>query len=246
MTDRDGPETATEERSAGQDRRSQASISDAGQVVAAYSRWAPVYDLAFAAVMRAGRLAAAAAASRAAAPDGTPLFRGGRVIDIGVGTGLELPMFAPHARIVGIDLSEAMLRRARDRVMRTRLGSVEGLLVMDATRLALPGRELRCRGRPLCPDGRTGPASDDGRDPPGRAARGGEIVLVNHFGADRGPLALAEAWLGRHSASLGWHPQFPFSVLGDWVAAHPDIAMLERRAVQPFGLFTLVRLKRAG
>ncbi len=244
MTDRDGPETATEERSAGQDRRSKASISDAGQVVAAYSRWAPVYDLAFAAVMRAGRLAAAASASRAAAAGGAGLSKGGRVIDIGVGTGLELPMFAPHARIVGIDLSEAMLRRARDRVTRTKLASVEGLLVMDATRLAFPDESFDVAVVPyvltVVPDPHR--MMDEIRRV---VRRGGEIVLVNHFGADRGPLALAEAWLGRHSASLGWHPQFPFSVLGDWVAVHPDITVLERRTVQPFGLFTLVRLKRA-
>ena len=244
MTDRDAPEAATVDRAAGQDRNSKASISDAGQVVAAYSRWAPVYDVAFAAVMRAGRLAAAAAASRAAAPDGTAVFKGGRVIDIGVGTGLELPMFAPHARIVGIDLSEAMLRRARDRVIRTKLASVEGLLVMDATRLAFPDESFDVAVVPyvltVVPDPHR--MMDEIRRV---VRRGGEIVLVNHFGAERGPLALVEGWLGRHSASLGWHPQFPFSVLGDWVAVHPDMTMLERRAVQPFGLFTLVRLRRA-
>ena len=244
MTGRDGRQDATAEAITVKDRRSQASISDAGQVVAAYSRWAPVYDLAFAAVMRAGRLAAAAAASRAALPDGTPLFRGGRVIDIGVGTGLELPMFAPHARIVGIDLSEAMLRRARDRVMRNRLASVEGLLVMDATRLAFPDESFDVAVVPyvltVVPDPHR--MMDEIRRV---VRRGGEIVLVNHFGADRGPLAVAEAWLGRHSASLGWHPQFPFSVLGDWVAVQPDISVLERRTVRPFGLFTLARLKRA-
>ncbi len=244
MTDRDRPETATEERSAGQERRSNASISDAGQVVAAYSRWAPVYDLAFAAVMRAGRMAAAAAASRAAAPDGTALFKGGRVIDIGVGTGLELPMFASHTRIVGIDLSDAMLRRARDRVRRDGLAAVEGLLVMDATRLAFPDESFDVAVLPYVLT--VVPEPHRMMDEVRRVVRrGGEIVLVNHFGADRGPLALAEAWLGRRSASLGWHPQFPFSVLGDWVAAHPDMAMLERRAVQPFGLFTLIRLRRA-
>ena len=244
MTDRDERQDATADRIAVEDRRSKASISDAGQVVAAYSRWAPVYDLAFAAVMRAGRLAAAAAASRAAAPDGTPLFKGGRVIDVGVGTGLELPMFAPQARIVGIDLSEAMLLRARDRVTRTKLASVEGLLVMDATRLAFPDESFDVAVVPyvltVVPDPHR--MMDEIRRV---VRRGGEIVLVNHFGADRGPLAVAEAWLGRHSASLGWHPQFPFSVLGDWVAVHPDISVLERRTVRPFGLFTLVRLHKA-
>ena len=69
--------------------------------------------------------------------------------------------------------------------------------------------------------------------------RGGEIVLVNHFGSGPRPArAGGKPGLARRSASLGWHPQVPFSVLGDWVAAHPDITVLERRAVPPFGLFT--------
>ena len=115
---------------------------------------------------------------------------------------------------------------------------------MDATRLAFPDESFDVAVVPyvltVVPDPHR--MMDEIRRV---VRRGGEIVLVNHFGADRGLLAVAEAWLGRHSASLGWHPQFPFSILGDWVAAHPDIAMLERRAIPPFGLFTLVRLRRA-
>ncbi len=137
-----------------------------------------------------------------------------------------------------------MLRRARDRVVRSKLASVEGLLVMDATRLAFPDESFDVAVVPYVLT--VVPEPHRMMDEVRRVVRrGGEIVLVNHFGAEHGPLALAEAWLGRHSASLGWHPQFPFSVLGDWVAACPDITMLERRLVQPFGLFTLVRLRRA-
>jgi phosphatidylethanolamine/phosphatidyl-N-methylethanolamine N-methyltransferase len=212
------------------------AITDAGQVVAAYGRWAPVYDLAFAAVMRAGRLAAAQAAGRAAGPNG-------RILDIGVGTGLELPMFDPRTRVTGIDLSDAMLRGAQRRVERERLGHVEGLLVMDATRLAFADGAFDAAVVPyvltVVPEPRR--MLDEAR----RVVRpGGEIVLVNHFGAEGGPVAAAEAWLGRRSASLGWHPQFPFAVLGGWIAATPGMVLLERRRIRPFGLFNLVRLRR--
>ncbi len=220
-------------------------ITEAGQVVAAYSRWAPVYDLAFAAVMRAGRAAAAEAASAAAATAGGPAAEGrhGRIIDIGVGTGLELPLFDPRTRILGIDLSEAMLRRARDRVGRDKLAHVEGLAVMDATRLAFPDSSFDVAVVPyvltVVPEPRG--MLDEVRRV---VRRGGEIVLVNHFGAERGAVAAVEAWLGTRSASLGWHPQFRFAILGDWIAATPEITLLERRPVGPFGLFTLVRLRR--
>ena len=210
------------------------AIEHAGQVVAAYSRWAPVYDLAFAAVMRSGRQAAAAAINH----------RGGRVLDVGVGTGLELPMFDTATRLVGVDLSEAMLRRAQARVHKRALGGVEGLLVMDATRLAFGDESFDAAVIPyvltVVPDPRA--MLDEAL----RVVKpGGEIVLVNHFGAESGALARIEAWLGRNSAALGWHPQFPFSVLGDWVAGEPKVDLVERRAVSPFGLFTLVRLRKA-
>ena len=203
-------------------------------MVAAYSRWAPVYDLAFAAVMRAGRQAAADAGSRI----------GGRVLDVGVGTGLELPMFDRATRLVGIDLSEPMLRRAQRRVATKRLANVEGLLVMDATRLAFPDGAFDAAVVPyvltVVPDPHA--MLDDVH----RVVRpGGEMILVNHFGADSGPVAWGEAWLGRRSASLGWHPQFRFDVLSDWVEASDRVRIVERRKLPPFGLFTLVRLLKA-
>ena len=55
---------------------------------------------------------------------------GGRVLEVGVGTGISLPLYAPHLRIFGTDISEAMLRKAKARVADLRLKNVEGLAVM--------------------------------------------------------------------------------------------------------------------
>lgn len=211
------------------------AITEAAQVVSAYTRWAPVYDLAFAAVMRAGRTAAIAAVVEQATT----------ILDVGVGTGLELPMVPADRHVVGIDLAEAMLVRAGQRVRRQNLAQVDGLCVMDATRMAFPDGAFDAAVVPyvltVVPDPHAM------MDEVARVVRpGGSIVLVNHFGAERGPLAAIEAWLGRRSAALGWHPQFPFSVLGDWLSARPGIALVDRRTVAPFGLFTVVRLHKAG
>ena len=210
-----------------------ATIENA-HVEEAYARWAPIYDLVFTAVMKPGRKAAAAAASRP----------GGRVLDVGVGTGLELPMFAPGTRLVGVDLSEPMLRVAQKRIAREGLRDVEGLVVMDAMRMAFPDDHFDCVVAPyvltVVPDpGRT-------MDELARVTRpGGEIVLVNHVGAEKGPIAAIEAWMGKRSASLGWRPEFPWSVLGDWIAARPDMTLVERRTLAPLGLFTLARIRKA-
>ena len=202
-------------------------------VASAYARWAPMYDAAFWAVMRPGRVAAAAAVNRV----------GGRILDVGIGTGLELSMFSSGARVTGVDLTEPMLEIARRRVARLGLRNVEALLIMDAMNLTFPPASFDAVVAPyvltVVPD----PAR--ALNEMARVTRpGGEIVLVNHIGADSGLVASIETWLDRRAHTLGWRPKFPWAVVGDWLAARPDIELLERRAIAPMGMFTLIRLRR--
>src|SRR6185437_3675455 len=104
---------------------------DKANVERAYARWAPVYDLVFGPVFERGRRAAIAAAERACGSSG------GRILEVGVGTGISLPDYARIHRLVGVDLSEPMLRKAQARVAEHGLSNVEALAVMDATQLAL-------------------------------------------------------------------------------------------------------------
>src|SRR6266566_8799562 len=92
---------------------------DRESVEQAYDRWAPVYDLVFGGVFSKGRDAAIQATNKI----------GGRVLEVGVGTGISLPLYAPHVRIVGTDISEAMLQKAKKRVDEFGLKNVEGLAV---------------------------------------------------------------------------------------------------------------------
>ena len=72
-------------------------------VTKAYDRWAPVYDLVFGKVFDEGRRSTIAEADRI----------GGRVLDVGVGTGLSLSDYARSTKLCGVDISEGMLRKAR-------------------------------------------------------------------------------------------------------------------------------------
>src|SRR5579872_5127416 len=101
---------------------------DKRSVERAYARWAPIYDLVFGAVFDRGRRATIEAAERV----------GGRILEVGVGTGLSLPDYSRTNRLVGVDLSEPMLRKAHERVAALTLRNVEALAVMDAQNLALP------------------------------------------------------------------------------------------------------------
>ena len=202
-------------------------------VTDAYARWAPFYDAVFAWVMRPGRLATAALINQT----------GGRVLDVGVGTGLELPMFGSHVKITGIDLSEPMLNIARKRIADHKLGNVEDLLVMDAMDLKFPDASFDAVVGPYVLT--VVPEPERTLDEMARVVKpGGEIILSNHIGAESGPVAFFESWLGKRSASLGWRPQFPWSIVTGWLARRPDIELVERKPLDMIGLFCLIRMKR--
>lgn len=92
------------------------------QVERVYSRYAGVYDQVFGRVFRE---------SRDAAIRSLDLVPGERILEVGVGTGLTLPAYPRHCEIVGIDLSEGMLKKARERVEAEGLQNVQ-LRSMDA------------------------------------------------------------------------------------------------------------------
>jgi len=109
-------------------------VNDAGTnmdeeaVRSAYRRWAPVYDRTFGLVAAEGRKHSVEIINRSR----------GRVLEVGVGTGLSLPAYGRHLEIVGIDLSPEMLEKARERIAEERLTNISGLHVMDAGALKFP------------------------------------------------------------------------------------------------------------
>lgn len=208
-----------------------ADALDKSALEAAYARWAPIYDFTFDAVMAPGRRAAVAAAERC----------GPRILDVGAGTGLEFPLFSAASSVTAVDLSEIMLRRARDRVEKNRLSAINGVLVMDALRLAFQDDAFDATLAPyvitVVPD------PEATLDEMWRVTRkGGELVLVNHIGAEKGPVAFFERWLAQHAPDLGWRPDFPWARIGQWIENKPGARLIERRRLNPLGLFTLVRI----
>jgi phosphatidylethanolamine/phosphatidyl-N-methylethanolamine N-methyltransferase len=98
------------------------------QVASAYACWAPIYDIVFGPVFRQGRSAAAQAAER----------HGGRILEVGVGTGISLATYKRTSRITAVDISPPMLEKARRRAAALGLSNVEAIEVMDAERLQFP------------------------------------------------------------------------------------------------------------
>jgi phosphatidylethanolamine/phosphatidyl-N-methylethanolamine N-methyltransferase len=202
-------------------------------VEAAYASWASKYDMVFTMVMKPGRLAAAEAVNRL----------GGRVLDVGVGTGLELPMFSNAVKITGVDLSEPMLQIARKRVADLNLTNVEDLRVMDAMNLEYGDDSFDGAVAPYVIT--TVPDPVRTMDEMARVVRpGGEIIIVNHIGADSGPIAMIERFMEKRAEKLGWRPQFPWEIIGDWIKSRPGLELVERRRLNPLGLFTIARIRK--
>jgi phosphatidylethanolamine/phosphatidyl-N-methylethanolamine N-methyltransferase len=156
---------------------------DKQTITKAYARWAPVYDLVFGAVFERGRHAAIAAAERI----------GGRILEVGVGTGLSLPHYSKDCRLCGIDISGPMLRKAQDRVAELGLSHVEGLWVMDAEHLSFPDESFDVVVAQYVIT--TVPNPEATLDEFARVLKpGGEIVLVSRVGAEAGLRRALEHW----------------------------------------------------
>jgi phosphatidylethanolamine/phosphatidyl-N-methylethanolamine N-methyltransferase len=206
---------------------------DREMVERAYDRWAPIYDLVFGGVFGRGRQAAILATNSI----------GGRVLEVGVGTGISLPQYAANLRIFGTDISAAMLRKARSRVADLRLGNVEGLAVMDAEKLEFPDHSFDVVMAQYVVTAVPNPEA--ALDEFARVLRpGGEIILLSRVSADAGMRRFIEQQLQPVVRRLGWRSEFAWSRYAGWAARTSGIELIERRPVPPLGHFSLIRFRK--
>jgi phosphatidylethanolamine/phosphatidyl-N-methylethanolamine N-methyltransferase len=161
---------------------------------------------------------------------------GQRILEVGVGTGLSLPYFRRDSRITGIDISEEMLAKARQRVERERLSNVDGLHVMDAEHMQFEDNSfdavLALYVASVVPS-------------PERFAAemrrvcipGGTIVLVNHFTSDNWALRWMEKRLAHLARHIGFHADFPL----DRFLRDSKLTVREIRPSNLFGYWRLIR-----
>jgi len=200
----------------------------------AYARWAPIYDTLCGPVFVNGRRAAARAARDV----------GGCILEIGVGTGLSFDDYDAHTEINGIDISEPMIARARARVESGRYPFVKELVVMDAHALAYADATFDCVVGQFVITLVANP--ERVLSECARVVRpGGQIILVNHLYSEHGLAAAVERLLAQKARPFGLRPEFPFQRLADWAMTHGSAELIERRKLRPFGVYTLVRFRRA-
>ena len=154
----------------------------------AYDRLAHVYDFAFGELLHSGR-------KRAVREMG--LHAGQRVLEIGVGTGLTLPLYPPEVDVIGLDFSASMLAQARRRVSRMRASRHVHLLRADAARLPFADAAFDVVYAPYV----ISVVADPGQvgSELRRVCRpGGRVLLLNHFQSDH----RVAAWIERTLSPL--------------------------------------------
>ena len=162
-------------------------------VARVYGKLASVYDLVFGPTLHAGRLQAIQ--RMATSP-------GDRILEVGVGTGINLSLYPRDCSVTGIDLSESMLEKAHERVAEKGMRHVR-LQQMDASRLTFPDDSFDIVYAPylisVVPD-------------PVQVARemrrvcrpGGRIIILNHFRSQNRVMSWGERLLSPFTIHIGF------------------------------------------
>ncbi|ACF02988.1 Phosphatidylethanolamine N-methyltransferase [Rhodopseudomonas palustris TIE-1] len=206
---------------------------DKSLIETAYARWAPIYDAVCGPVMVKGRRAAAAEARA----------HGGKILEVGVGTGLSFDDYDASTEITGIDLCEPMLDKARAKMATGRYPWVKDVRQMDAHALEFADATFDCVVAQFVITLVANP--EQVLSECHRVVKpGGRIILVNHLYSEVGVAAAVERWAAQKTRGLGLRPEFPFARLQAWAQATSDAILVERRKLKPFGIYTLVCFER--
>lgn len=177
----------------------------------AYAILSPVYDFLFDKVFYPGRVAAI---------DLLEIKPGDRVLEVGVGTGLNLPLYPHDCEVTGIDISEGMLRKANERVRTYGMTNTK-LMVMDASKLEFPensfDRVIATYVISAVPD----PVKTllEMR----RVCKpSGHLVILNHFKSDNPVVGLFEKLLAPVCTKIGFDTELKLMPLLEKVALAPE------------------------
>jgi phosphatidylethanolamine/phosphatidyl-N-methylethanolamine N-methyltransferase len=158
-----------------------------------YEKLSKVYDLIFGPTLHPGRLVAL---------ERMGIRPGDRILEVGVGTGINTSLYPQNCHVTGVDLSSSMLDKARERVAREGLRNVR-LFEMDAQNLTFADGTFDIVYAPylvsVVPD-------------PVQVARemrrvckpGGKIIILNHFRSANPILSRAERAISPFTVHVGF------------------------------------------
>jgi phosphatidylethanolamine/phosphatidyl-N-methylethanolamine N-methyltransferase len=177
----------------------------------AYAILSPVYDFLFDKIFYPGRVAAV---------DLLEIKAGDRVLEVGVGTGLNLPLYRRDCAVTGVDISVQMLRKAEERICTYGVTNAK-LMVMDASKLGFPDnsfdRIIATYVISAVPD----PVKTllEMR----RVCKpSGHLVILNHFKSDNPVIGMFEKILAPVCTKIGFDTELKLMPLLERVALAPE------------------------
>lgn len=196
---------------------------------AAYRRYAPIYDVMFGSLFSPGRRRV------------VELMAAGyddHVLEVGVGTGLSLPLHSGQTRITGIDISDSMLLRARQRISCQGIKNVS-LLQMDAQSLAFSDN---CMTKvALMYVASVVPDPNKLFSEAKRVCRsGGDIFILNHFSSENSLFRWIESSLDRFSSHLGFTPVFS----ADMFFRDEEVELIHMEKTNLFSYWTIFHFRK--
>jgi phosphatidylethanolamine/phosphatidyl-N-methylethanolamine N-methyltransferase len=201
---------------------------DLESVRTVYRRYAPTYDFVFGPIFQRGRDAVAQRVNR------SPFVR---ILEVGVGTGLSLPLYAADKQITGVDVSPEMLAHARQRVVDQDLKNVVQLTDMDAESLDFEDNTfdavVASYVMSVVPDPQRCLAEMERV-----CAPNGTIFICNHFVNGHG--GSVSKRMQPLSRWLGWRPAFEL----DELLETTTLRTISIDSMQPFGLFSMLTLQK--
>jgi len=181
------------------------------QVERAYELLAPVYDFVFDWIFAPGRTAAI---------EQLALERSDSILEVGIGTGLNLPLYPATCRLTGIDLSQEMLDKAVERVQTLAMPNVI-LKVMDATSMTFGDNEFDKVVATYTISAVPDPVAVL-REMRRVVKPGGILVILNHFRSERRVTGWIEDMLAPVCTRLGWKSNLPLAPLLEQVGLVPE------------------------
>ena len=156
------------------------------------------------------------------------------VLDVGVGTGLSLPLFPRHCRVVGIDLSGPMLKKAKEKIEANGFNHIT-VLQMDAMNVAFEDdsfdRIFISHVVSVVPDPHK-VMSEVKRV----CKKGGQIVIVNHFKSNNRLMAKIEELITPLCEKIGWRSDLSF----DELVSNTKLRVDRRHRLKRFDLWDVV------
>lgn len=187
-----------------------APLAENALMARVYGNLSAIYDIAFGPVLQAGR-------RRAVGVMGNT--EGRRILEVGVGTGLNLSLYRLGSDVTGIDISSQMLDRAEARAAREHLRP--RLFQMDAADLRFPDASFDIVYAPYVISVVPDPVQVV-REMQRVCRPGGRLLILNHFRSRNRLLSQVEQWLSPMTVHVGFRADVDMDRLFRKAMLRPD------------------------